>query len=652
MATPVIWLPLNGDLRNIGSSGNSFTFSGTPGWKNDGKFGQSYDLSKRVSATCSALADTTIWSVCFWVRVDSNSSSTENWRDIIGFTDVSTGGSNGQFRFECTYGSSPRAVSWHDNATNATVNGSVTIVSNKDEWHHCCVTVGSTKIRTYRDGTLINEGYAPAGGHLSGAFWLGETVGIWGSLNDVRIYNEELSQKEVKEIAQGLILHYRLDGNGWGQENELPAGVHAAVTSTNSFEFAGWVYNFYPKTWLNEHLISGQQYILSYKVTCLTIPDSSYTYKENRPSPILVHQGSGWNQTVIVDDGVKSTNMVVGQVKRYTHIFTFTPDTDTSHPEYYGLCGYTALYRNASNATAYATFRIDNLKLEKGSVATPWCPNSADPIAATLNYNTAIENDISGYNNNGIKNNITVVADSPRYLCSSNFNGTDSYVKVNTNSWMSQASEALTINLWAKATTWPTNGGRLISCTETGGFNLEAGNSGYWRFPVHVYTASDRSTTAYKYDSNEIQISALTPNEWNMITLVYDTTGTKTYINGELHHTYTNTSYGIHFNTNARLFLGCEAAAANASTPYFPGNISDFRLYMTALVEEDIKKLYNTGMSIDNLQRLHAYEFVENEIANPKFYKNGIVEVKEFIEQDNTSSNYTDKIIMDELIEI
>ena len=172
------------------------------------------------------------------------------------------------------------------------------------------------------------------------------------------------------------------DGSEVGENllsvNESSADV-IKNNGTHSFDFQGWVSNFYNKTWMNNHLINGEKYVLSYKVTCIALPDlNTYSVSETRHSPILVHQGGGWNQITTTNDGIKTTDMQVGESRIYTCSFTFS--TITESPEYYGLCGYTCLYRNANSAVQYAKFRISDLKLEKGSTPTPWIPNPTDNI--------------------------------------------------------------------------------------------------------------------------------------------------------------------------------------------------------------------------------------------------------------------------------
>ena len=597
-----VWLPLTKDLRNQGLSDVTISIMrGNETWDNNGKLGKCFYANGvntlQINNIVPQLYNADGYSLCAWFYIESQNTvhsgasiiSGGNWNHEVLNLAVSDWSSDHYTRLRVS------GTNW---------NNTYSYNFYKNIWYHAVVCSDGNKTYAYINGQLIGNtvaGFLPSsieGNNIAiGGATYYNGMQFFGKINDVRIYDHCLSPMEVKKLSKGLVLHYPLNRGGWGQENLLPVNGSTIINSTQSFEFQGWVQNFYTKTWMNEHLTPGKQYTLSYTVTCLSIPDSTYIFKENRHSPILVHQGNGWNQVTITSDGIKSTNMAVGQSRDYKCTFIFAMASENY--EYYGLCGYTALYRNSSNNAQYAKFRIDNLKLEEGSITTPWCPNSSDNLADEIGLNSIIEYDTSGYCNNGTKNNISYTSDTPKYAVSSVFNGSNSYIKVNDNNWMIKGMSEMTVNLWAKATTWPTNGGRLLSCTESGGFNLEGGNSGYWRFSIYVYTNSGQTSSAYKYDSNEIKIADLIPDEWNMITLVYDNTGTKTYLNGELHHTYTNTSYGINFNTNARLFLGCEANTANPSAPYFNGKESDFRIYATVLSADDIKSLYQNCMTID-----------------------------------------------------
>ena len=234
------------------------------------------------------------------------------------------------------------------------------------------------------------------------------------------------------------------------------------------------------------------------------------------------------------------------------------------------------------------------------------------PLDDICTVNNAIS-DCSGFQNNGTTTNVTYSDDTPRYSKCTVFSGSSSYIKITDNAWMAQYAPEMTINFWAYSANWPgATSGRLFSCTETGGFNTEAGNSGYLRFPIYVATNAAQSSHAYQYDGQEIKISDLAAG-WHMFTFVYNGSAHVTYIDGQLHHTYTATSYGIKFNTSARMYLACEANGSAPSSPYFNGMESDFRLYYTALSADDIAELYRTSATVDNCGCLFAREVVENE---------------------------------------
>ena len=473
-----------------------------------------------------------------------------------------------------------------------------TTVGQAGKWYHLCGVLGNNQMSIYINGLKENEivinsnsiTYTNADYFRVGSITSGNAFN--GKICDVRVYDHALSPFEVKQISQGLILHYPLNNNGWGQKNLIKnnlirkSGNEGGVTFSNStlgneyVSISGTV-----TTKINQWLINLTS-LTNITNTTITISTNEIISNSVRKIFLSTTKNGNWYRDVIPPLTASKYFTVIlkeGETPRYLRILSQKGQIINSNLHF---------------------------KLEISDKPTPWCPNEADELATSMGLNNNIQYDTSGYGNNGTKNNIIYSSDTPKYNVSSVFNGSNSYIKVNSTNWMIKGMTALTVNFWAKTSSWPANT-RLISCTESGGFNLESGNSGYWRFPVHVYTNSGQTSATYKYDSNEIKIADLIPNEWNMITLVYDGTGTRTYLNGELHHTYTNVSYGISFNTNARLFLGCEASTASPASPYFNGMESDFRVYATALSADDVKSLYQNSAYIDNQGNIYGAVYEE-----------------------------------------
>ncbi len=92
---------------------------------------------------------------------------------------------------------------------------------------------------------------------MTGKIYLGNTSSTAAQFNDLRIYDHCLSAKEVKEIAQGLILHYKLDeiiGN-----NLLANSFEAAGQNESAYMVKA--YN------LTKNLVNGDAYTITAKLT-------------------------------------------------------------------------------------------------------------------------------------------------------------------------------------------------------------------------------------------------------------------------------------------------------------------------------------------------------------------------------------------------
>ena len=575
-----VWLPLTKDLRNQGLSNVTVTNNGAT-FNSAGKLGGCYSFSgssQKIVNTLPSTITSSVGSLSCWIKMNSlpGSSSFYNLLQLGNLGGYAT----------CRLG----LYMEYTNYINISIDGSGTS-SNRythsmvaNQWYHICVTYDGTIVKLYIDGSEVLSKTASKGSYTTAAsnLYIGGTSSYYlnGYMNDARYYNHCLSPMEVKELSKGLVLHYPLNRGGWGQENLLPVNGSTIINSTQSFEFQGWVQNFYTKTWMNEHLTPGKQYTLSYTVTCLSIPDSTYTFKENRHSPILVHQGNGWNQVTITSDGIKSTNMAVGQSRDYKCTFIFA--TASENYEYYGLCGYTALYRNSSNNAQYAKFRIDNLKLEEGSIKTPWCPNSSDNLADEMGLNSIIEYDTSGYCNNGEKiGTLTYTSDTPKYQVSTHIGAASQKIHIS----------GLTTSGFGNSYSFAWWGKRTSNSPMFWGFSDGIRLNGM--YIGTLWNTGDGSNNPLYEIGTTTQVTAPSVNVWHHYVMTGNGTKCYVYLDGELW-------------AEAKTYKAISGTSIyingwNSATDYCSNNtdISDFRIYATALSAADVKSLYQNCVTID-----------------------------------------------------
>ncbi len=214
------------------------------------------------------------------------------------------------------------------------------------------------------------------------------------------------------------------------------------------------------------------------------------------------------------------------------------------------------------------------------------------PLNDSKSLSSGVCYDTSGFSNHGTISSTkpTVSSDSIRYDGCYVFDGKSTFI---TTPQTAKITISFTCNIWAYSTAWSSSG-NFVSCTEGGGWNIEH-NNGYINFPVYAngaYRSCTSSTTWASLSSG-----------WHMFTISYDGKVLKLYLDGKLNKSltaFTDKAYPVTYNSSNTIFIGAEAGN-NSTSPagsYFAGNISDFRLYTTALSDADVSQLYNTPITI------------------------------------------------------
>ncbi len=490
----------------------------------------------------------------------------------------------------------------HIRNTSSSSNNTNTYTIPFDTWFHVMMVLDrvNNKINIYINGELFTStNLTVTGSFTTGTFRIAEatwdggngrgSAGCW-QLNDVRVYDSALSPMEIKYIAQGLILHYPLNRNGWGQENLL-ANTNTGVSYWN------WTMQVGDYTRTEETTLSGVRgckltrgdttqsgwsviYWNLIDESILTI-STQYTLSLD----IYPSVNTSFNVCILEANGTNQFAPYAGAqtviANKWNHL-VFSLTTVATFPS---STNETLYFTGMNNGTG-VSYIFRNLKLEKGSIATPWCPNSSDTLATTTGLNETTEYDCSGFCNNGSKmtDTITYTSDTAKYQVSTHFNGTYDGILIENLQLSDIINTAITYAFWIKPE--DESGARSVY------FGSYSGNS--WSIEKNT---GNVIRLYWNGSPDEVCTGAtITDNIWQHVCITKNgTNDVKVYINGVQKWTSTTTHNNLIFPTTYR--LGRDVRS-NDGTPY-KGLMSDFRIYATALSADDVKSLYQNCATID-----------------------------------------------------
>ena len=529
-----VWLPLTRDLRQQGLSDVTVTNNGATYSASGGKLGGCYNFDgtdDNLSFTPNVDGLENL-SIAFWAcpaaSIPSGSFfSLERltywqitfYNDYVAIRDNSIGYSGNRKNFSTG-----------------------TYVANT--WTHIAITYNKGILKIYRDGSLLSTnsvGGTKLNTEIDNAR-IGSAVqsGYYhaGKICDVRIYDHCLSPMEVKELAKGLVLHYPLNRGGFGQEN--------LMLNSNK----GWHSNEYNvmQGYLSEPWVIGDAYTVQVKGT--PTPGKQFGIWADKGATIF-----GWFNNI---NGIWVATFTVRQY-------------DYQYPTNFAIYDYDS--SGSHNAT------IEWVKVEKGSIPTPWSPAPSDDLATQMGLNSNIEYDTSGYCNNGIRTGtFSWTSDTPKYSVSTQFNGTEYILKD------SFTSEILTLSAWIK-----TSKNKSTSQFVVADLSSQICISIYSGCIIGYYGASGSQGVGSKCTLG----SSYKENDWNHIVVVKTGIGTRTiYCNG-VELTPTSNDY---WTANGPGFM-IGARTTSLTLPFY-GEICDVRAYATALSADDVLSLYQNCATI------------------------------------------------------
>ena len=620
------WYPFTQDCNDVINNNNPKAKSELPIINETGKIGKCYQFTDSVMLIDNFIDNTTEnFTIAFWIKptaIGNTNHCLYTARTVVG-EGVAIFILKNHFRFD--YGGQ-----WITNYT-----------PQANKWIHVAFVRQGDKKRFFVNGSLYQETtlnkVPPASdfyhiasigkSSVSGEFWNNSAKVC---LNDYRIYDEALSAIQIKEIAQAKICHYTFN-------EELYENTTNLYDNKNKLSITNAVVK-----WENTHALKCEiaaniRYAGLYFNSNLTLkPLTTYTlsYKLKKVAGQLLQirghvEPTSFEVIHTTINGKKYNNSsystgidITDSFDTYEIIIVFnTKENITSMDKMY-------IQPNALK-DEYVKVRIWDIQVEKKDHATPFTTSSRSQVLKDISgygYDMNTYNEYSPVWNkddssNRIKNYSTLTKK-------------DSYSNLN---FKYKYPDAFTFSCWVRTTDneafcligFPHGNNTAISL---------AINSG-GKISLHSYSSTP-NTNADKWYANSN--TSINDGEWHFIAVTYDGTTAKSYIDGKYEASSTVT---FDFKRQAIYDLAINMRDPDSNwydyetRRRYEGDISDVRVYATALSAEDIKLLYQPEISIDKANVIRCSEINEERIKNKKgFNKDASITYNEFNEIPNIES--------------
>ena len=590
-----VWLPLNGNMNNQGLSDAKFSHN-NPTYATGKVTSKSLSINNTSSktTTVSELEGLGAFSVALWYNPISSSTAYSQFSRIICFQVKNKSGSVGDFRLETVY-TDGTYLNWYGNGFMTDSGGSATHTNLKQNtWYHLVLVFDGNIFKGYINGKLASN-YTILSQYKDNATLTGNVTlgggGMYGCINDVRIYDHCLSLKEISELSKGITLHYPLAD----QYVQPINNCYNYPTFNTSNSNGGWSH------WGASGCTGG--YSQNTDKTFIFNKNNTYSHKVYCDASST---GSGYllYQELLFDGGARSLNAIIkasdsspitasicwpcwnGHVSSDKINNQWTSIIDLGGGFYWCKCEGFHQVTNPSSANAHLT----GIYVVPGKtiyVSEMYLENYRETCSQPFWGFSGIISDTSGSGNDTVVTASTCpvysVTPPPKYNGCYIFDTSAKYITVPITT--AGFKDSYTVSYWANLASmtgkmaWGfSNGNRLNIYPTNGVFCLNTGDS---------------ANNPFKNNGTSVSFSPY-ENAWHHYALTGDGTTAKLYIDGKL--VGTATTYKS--MTGTQIYIS--GWNANSEYKWVGGQISDFRIYATALTADDIKDLYSAPFSITN----------------------------------------------------